>query len=294
MRELVRAEPRPALRMLDLSDTALTSQQLERIGQAPLVGSLTSLTLDSNNMEGGLSALAGLSLRGLSRLGSLRALSIGSAELCGQDLIDLGDCPLMEQLVSLSVTFNRLAGALPGFLSPGRTGQLQDLTLYNSGLTADDVAALCHAPALNRLARLSLDGNESRAADVAPLARWPGLARLSYLGISDNPLGDKGVRPLVRSGKLGRLAGLSLSRCKITLAILQELGKALRPGQLHFLAISNNPLDDEAARFLASSPAFADLEEAFIEETQMTEEGHQILFDRFGPAFELGSVAEDE
>jgi uncharacterized protein (TIGR02996 family) len=91
---------------------------------------------------------------------------------------------------------------------------LTELTITNSGLTADELRRLAMCRRLSGLTRLTLSGVQADPRGTVAVADSEHLARLRMLDLSRNWRGG-GVRPLAWAGPAGRLRSLDLSHTRL-------------------------------------------------------------------------------
>jgi uncharacterized protein (TIGR02996 family) len=166
---------------------------------------------------------------------------------------DLADSPLLERLLTLDLSGNRLADA-------GVTLLLRSRRLHR--LTALDLSACdCSPPALRQLP-------------------FTPLGSLRALNLASNPaVGDATLQALAEATWLSRLRDLNLTGTGVGAAGLQAFERADRfLHSLHRLNLSYNLLGPDGTDRLAGAPALARLTELRLDSCRLRKAGlHALL-----------------
>jgi uncharacterized protein (TIGR02996 family) len=251
MAALVAPGALPNLTSLDGGGHWLTREAVALLGRSELLGRLTSLSLDSTNIDSwGLQALVGHG-----RVSRLRHLDLSYDQLDDPAALDaLGSAPLdsLRSLELLSAGVS-VAGLRVLAASPRLAG-LRSLTLSGQELGDDGARALAQSPYLN-LTHLALEGAGIGPDGAAALAASPRLSRLRVLNLDRNPLGPEGARALASSPYLGNLYHLSLGTTDLGDDGVRALATPVNLGNLRHLNLwlYHSP-DNSALRELACSP----------------------------------------
>ncbi|KAB1222605.1 Piriformospora indica-insensitive protein 2 [Morella rubra] len=219
------------------------------------VSSLEHLALVSNP------ALSGKIPRTLSKIASLRVLSLAQNNLLGEipreitglvnlEQLDLsynklsGEIPVeiggLNGLTILDVSCNGIEGNMPSSL--GQLSMLQKLDLSSNRFTG---AIPPDLGKLNRLVLLDLSNNFINGPIPETLS---GLEHLEYLIVDHNPI-NSGIPLFI--GTLGKLKSLSLSGCGLTGPILNSISSL---ENLTALALDNNSLNGTIPPNLGALP----------------------------------------
>jgi uncharacterized protein (TIGR02996 family) len=283
--------PLPALRNLDLTATDFGPEGMEALGSASFLGQLTELRLGHNPFGAGhlgvLSACSALEVLELdcagltdadmevlarASLARLRDLDLGENAITAQGLAALARSPALASLAELSLYMNPLeAGA--GEALAGTSFRLVSLALSDVGLGDEDLSRFVQSDRLGRLGCLTLSSNNLTLVGARALAGSADLGQLWRLDVSDNPLGSNGALALISAPSLPSLRHLDLDNTGLD-ALPTESWPVSRPDAgLRCLRVAKNRIAGPLARCLFSRPELARLEDLFVFQNPLGEEG---------------------
>lgn len=96
------------------------------------------------------------------------------------------------------------------FAKVKQLSQIEELDLFHTDLTADQLRAILKSKHLTGLKRLHLGSNPLGDDGANVLAKWPGLAQLDTLNVSSCQLAYGGVLALLASAAVGNLTHLRI------------------------------------------------------------------------------------
>jgi uncharacterized protein (TIGR02996 family) len=249
------------LESLWVGETQLSPEGLAALSASTHLPRLKRLWLDNHQFGGGVNVPVGpAGVRALTSASGfeLAALHLKEHGLGDEGVRALADWPALRCLHTLRLPKNRIGdeGARALANSP-HLARLYHLDLGDNAIGDAGLVALAESPFLRQLRSLDLGSNAVGARGVQALAASEGVRHLRELDLGSNPVGDAGAVALARSAHLPALQTLWLGGCGVGVAGGQALAHSENLGDVIFLLLFHNPLD-EATR--------------------------QALRDRFGPA----------
>jgi uncharacterized protein (TIGR02996 family) len=215
-----------------------------------------------------------------------RVLHLSHPGLSAQALEALGECPVLDRVVSLEITARGPGhDGLQTLLSSPRLAQLRHLNLTNAHLGDRGIGVLTSSPRLPQLVRLSLGHNGLSEPGVQTLMGALAGGSLEVLDLSFNPLGPAGLLALLSradSARLPRLAALNLSRTHLGNTGTRLLAGAALLSQLSAVDLSLNRINDEGGRALAGTDRPTRLQTLDLIYNQLGAEVRRELGEQFG------------
>lgn len=303
--------PLPGLKELTLEDAPyLEGEEIDMVAWSPILTGIESLRVGRCNLgDDGIRRLIDST-----SLGSLKSLQVPHNGLGNNGLEAIMGAPSLNSLEELDVSeqesYSRYEedpvidenGMLSMIDWPGMN-RIRALHFSGNRITTSALHALLQSDSAANLKHLVLRDNGLEAASMEAFESANQKIELETLDLGENYLSDVGADFLAKARCLAQLKSLRMDRCEfgrgggIRLADAQffysirrlniddnRLGPdGLRailqrvPDQLHTLQISNNDLNDEAARDLASSVASERLQAIDLSENQLSNDAIDAL-----------------
>lgn len=209
------------LETLDVADNLLSRDTVTYLADYGWSQQLQALNLSSN-------PIGDMGVRALSRTGRwryLNTLELSDIRMGSAGMMQLATSPVLEHL--------------------------HTLVLDHNAMYYDGVGALAKSGRLTALKHLSLGGVQPGLAGVRALCQsafWPQLEVLSLRGDVGFGLGDRGAEVL--AGVDFEVKHLDLSQNQLKQRAIEHMVRASWFGQLDFLDVSDNQLDDVSVEIL--------------------------------------------
>jgi Ran GTPase-activating protein (RanGAP) involved in mRNA processing and transport len=160
------------------------------------------------------------------------------------------------------------------------------LTTFSGQFGNVGAADLAASPALAHLEQLDLSGNRLGWRAAEAIARSPYLKRLEYLDLGGNHLGKRGAQALA-AGHFPRLRHLDVRFSAIPAAGIAALARSPAFPALHYLALADNGLNNDAVNALCESDRLRELRWLDLEKARLSRRNLDRLRERFGAALRV-------
>lgn len=184
----------------------------------------------------------------------------------------LSQWPGSETLETLEIGYNKLSDkGCHELASTPYLRHLKRLDFSNcQHATEHGIGALLRAPWAQHLEELRLWDTGITTQNIGPLFSGASLPNLRQLSLWQSQIGDKGLQEFVTHSELPSLRDLNLNDCQLTTKSLTILRKASWASTIGTLDLSNNRMDTESFGILLNSNHFPKLETLHLADNNIT------------------------